>query len=82
MVEYRASHTPTALPKKSQHRVSAFTKIKFESRGGQDEKNKSRIELARSTRTEQRKVSELRCCNYGRWSSEESSYVVDVPRAK
>ena len=77
MVEYREgiAHADS-LAQKSQHRVLAFTKIKFQSRGGQDEKITLESNL-QGVLAQQRRVSELRGCKCGRWGSEGSGYVVD-----
>ena len=73
MVEYRASHTPTALPKKAS---TEFQRSQALVTGGQNEK-KTLESNVQEAFAQQRRVSELRCCNCGRWGSDGSSYVVE-----
>ena len=75
MVKYWASHTPTGLPKKASAGFQRSLNSSSSQGGAKTKKNlESNLQGALA---QQRKVSELQCCNGGRWGSEGSSYVVD-----
>ena len=75
MVEYRGSHKPTALPEKNSTEFQRSLKSRFSHGGAKTKKHfESNLQGALA---QQRRVSELRFCNCGRWGSEGLSYVVD-----